>query len=359
MDGLSLMAQPAESLIETFHQPRRLQELKHDDTVMTVAVSDKYIFAGTHTGEISVWSLATFELVKRFQAHKRHIERLVLSDTAASPDAPSRPILVSTAGDAIVSVWCPNTFARLYEIYWLDHIGDVFSCAYSAEQDMLYIGAQNTSIQWIRLGDPDRRVSPDNDNHPSKRFDPFFDSKAVGGKSTSRRKDRRETLIPPANETLEIYRSSIGRNIHTGFIYCMILAKGPTVLVGAEEEVLITGGGEGCIKMWQIKKDKKYDDMEEWAAWEKREIMCLGDEDAQSIFTLAIDGSFLYSGKKRGVIELWDLDTKQKLRVIKDHRGVNFRNGDLINGDIMSLHMAWGYLWSGATTGTAAVSPLG
>lgn len=359
MDGLSLMAQPAESLIETFHQPRRLQELKHDDTVMTVAVSDKYIFAGTHTGEISVWSLATFELVKRFQAHKRHIERLVLSDTAASPDAPSRPILVSTAGDAIVSVWCPNTFARLYEIYWLDHIGDVFSCAYSAEQDMLYIGAQNTSIQWIRLGDPDRRVSPDNDNHPSKRFDPFFDSKAVGGKSTSRRKDRRETLIPPANETLEIYRSSIGRNIHTGFIYCMILAKGPTVLVGAEEEVLITGGGEGCIKMWQIQKDKKYDDMEEWAAWEKREIMCLGDEDAQSIFTLAIDGSFLYSGKKRGVIELWDLDTKQKLRVIKDHRGVNFRNGDLINGDIMSLHMAWGYLWSGATTGTAAVSPLG
>lgn len=108
--------------------------------------------------------------------------------------------------------------------------------------------------------------------------------------------------------------------------------------------------------MWQIKKDKKYDGLEEWAAWPKREIMRLGDEDAESIFTLTIDGSFLYSGKRSGVIELWDLDTKQKLRVLKDHPGVNFRNGNLLNGDIMSLQIAWGHLWSGATSGTVVVS---
>lgn len=337
--------------IDTVNEPPHLQELTHEETVMTIAVSDKYIFAGTHTGQISVWSLATFELVKRFQAHKRQVERLLLAETD------TRPILVSTAGDSIVSVWCPNTFDRLYEIYWLDHIGDVFSCAYSKEQDMLYIGAQNTSIQWIRLGDPDRRSSPDSVNHPRNRIDPFFDSKAVGGKMTPRRKDKREALIPAANETLEIYRSCIGRNPHTGFIYTMILAKGPTVLVGPDEEVLITGGGEGWIKMWQINRnDPKYEGMEDWAAWPKRELMCLGEENAESVFTLAIHGSFLYSGKKNGVIELWDLDTKQKLRVLKDHQGVNFRNGMPINGDIMSLQMAWGHLWSGATTGTAVVS---
>lgn len=358
VNGLSLAPD------DQFNAPQRIQELKHDDSVLTLAVSDKYIFAGTHTGEIFVWSLGTFELVRRFQAHKRHVLWLYLSDPASdqssstsAPDSteshPKRSILVSSAGDALVSVWCSNTFVRLYEIYWLDHIGDVFSCAYSAQQDTVYIGAQNTSIQWVSLSDPDRRVSHNNPNHPDQRIDPFFDSKAVGGKTTPRRKDKREALIPPPNETLEIYRSSIGRGSHTGFIYCMMIAKGPTVLVDPDEEVLITGGGEGWIKLWRIRKDKKYDGMEEWEAWEHREIMCLGEQDAQSVFHIAIDGSFLYGGKKRGVIELWDLDTKQKLRVIKDHRGENGRCGD-----IMSLQMAWGHLWSAATTGTAAVSSV-
>lgn len=353
--------------------PERLQELKHDDSVLVLAVSDKYIFAGIHTGEIFVWSLATFELVKRIQAHKRHVLGLFLSDAALSP-SPSKPhqssdqpessspltpssttrsILISSGGDALVSVWCPNTFVRLYEIYSLDHIGDIFSCVYSTQSDTVYIGAQDTSIQWVRLSDPDRRVSHDNPNHPNRRFHPFFDSKAISGQSTPRRVDKRESLIPQAQETLEIYRSSIGKGSHSGFIYSMLIAKGPTVLVDPDEEVLITGGGEGWIKLWQIKKDPKYDGMSEWAAWDHREIMCLGDEDAQSVFALAIDGSFLYSGKKRGIIELWDLDTKQKLRVIKDHRGEDGRYGD-----IMTLQMAWGYLLSAATTGTVAVGTL-
>lgn len=363
--------QTISSPIQTVNKPPCLQELTHEESVMAVAVSDKYIFAGTHTGQISVWSLATFELVHRFQAHKRHCEKLLLAET------PTRPILISTAGDAIVSVWCPNTFERLYEIYWLDHIGDVFSCAYSKDLDTLYIGAQNRSIQWIRLSDPDRRSSPDSENHPHHRQDPFFDSPAISGLKTPRQRDEKEDLIPPAHETLEIYRSCIGSSPHTGFVYSMILARGPTVLVDPDEEVLITGGGEGWIKMWQIKNDPKYDGLQEWEAWPEREIMCLGEEDGESIFSLAIDGSFLYSGKHRGVIELWDLDTKQKLRVLKDHYGLDFRRphsthvyGDvmhgfnfsgadnkLIHGNVMALEMAWGHLWSAATTGTVVVSP--
>lgn len=348
LNGLSLQAHDESG-------PERLQELKHDDSVLVLTVSDKYIFAGTHTGEIFVWSLATFELVKRIQAHIRHVLCLFLSDTQSSSldtdSSTPRSILISSGGDSLVSVWCPNTFVRLYEIYSLDHIGDIFSCVYSAQNDTVYIGAQDTSIQWVRLDDPDRRVPHDHPNHPNRRFHPFFDSKAIGGQSTPRRVHERERLIPPAQETLEIYRSSIGKGSHSGFIYCMLVAKGPTVLVDPDEEVLITGGGEGWIKLWRIKKDAKYDDMPEWAAWDHREIMCLGEEDAQSVFTLAIDGSFLYSGKKRGIIELWDLDTKQKLRVIKDHRGEDGRYGD-----IMTLQMAWGYLLSAATTGTVAVS---
>ncbi|KAL1848950.1 hypothetical protein Daus18300_013408 [Diaporthe australafricana] len=339
--------------------PVRVQELKHDSSVLALAVSDKYIFAGTHDGELIVWSLGTFELVRRIQAHKRHILWLFLSGSASStthsdsshssPDstsADSRPLLISSAGDALVSVWCPNTFTRLYEIYSLDHVGDVFSCAYSSQQDTVYIGAQDQSIQWVRLNDRNRRVPHNNPSHPDQRHHPFFDSKAPGGSSTPRRKDEREELIPKPEATLEIDRGSVGKFAHFGFVYCMIIARGPTVLVDSDEEVLISGGGDGSIKLWQIKQDDKYNGFEEWDAWEKREIMCLrGDDDdfGESVFSLAIDGSFLYSGKKKGVIELWDLDTKQKLRVIKGHRG-----------DVMALQLSWGYLLSGATTGSAA-----
>ena len=45
------------------------------------------------------------------------------------------------------------------------------------------------------------------------------------------------------------------------------------------------------------------------------DLACLGKDDAESVLSLAVDGSFLYSGKLEGVIELWDLDTTQKLRV--------------------------------------------
>lgn len=341
--------------------PVRVQELKHDSSVLALAVSDKYIFAGTHDGELIVWSLGTFELVRRIQAHKRHILWLFLSGSSSStthsdssqssPDstsANSRPLLISSAGDALVSVWCPETFTRLYEIYSVDHVGDVFSCAYSSQQDTVYIGAQDQSIQWIRLNDRDRRVPHNNPSHPDQRHHPFFDSKAPGGVSTPRRKDKREELIPKPEATLEIDRGSVGKFAHYGFVYCMIIARGPTVLVDSDEEVLISGGGDGSIKLWQIKQDEKYEGYEEWDAWEKREIMCLrGDDDdfGESVFSLAIDGSFLYSGKKKGIIELWDLDTKQKLRVIKGHRG-----------DVMALQLSWGYLLSGATTGSAAVS---
>ncbi|ROV89713.1 hypothetical protein VMCG_10350 [Cytospora schulzeri] len=340
------------------NSPERVQELKHDSSVLALAVSDRYIFAGTHNGELLVWSLATFELVRRIQAHKRHVLWLFLSDspsstshsdsTSSAPDsleADSRSLLISSAGDALVSVWCPTTFTRLYEIYSLDHVGDIFSCAYSRQQDTVYLGAQDQSIQWVRLGDPDRRVPHENPNHPNRRQDRFFDSKAVGGTSTPRRKDKREALIPNPEATLEIHRGSVGKYAHFGFVYCMIIAKGPTVLVDPDEEVLISGGGDGTIKLWQIRQDEKYEGLEEWEAWEKREIMCLGEEDgvAESVFSLAIDGSFLYSGKKKGIVELWDLDTKQKLRVIKGHRG-----------DVMALQLSWGYLLSGATTGSAA-----
>jgi WD40 repeat protein len=116
------------------------------------------------------------------------------------------------------------------------------------------------------------------------------------------------------------------------------MVRGVTRLVESDEDVLISGGGDGTIKLWKLFQDQNRG---------IEELACLGEDDAESVLSMAVDGSFLYSSKLEGVIELWDLDTKQKLRVIRAHKG-----------DVMTLQMGWGYLWSAGSTGFARVSLL-
>jgi di- and tripeptidase len=333
----ALSSSPVEQDTCADAEPQLLHNLKHDSSVLALAVSHEheYIFAGTQDGEIVVWSLGTFQRVRRIQAHKRSVLCLFMSA--------DRSMLFSSAGDATISVWCPETMKRLYEIYSTTDVGDIFSMVYSAQRDTLYIGAQNTSIQWVTLNDANSRVTHESAQHPDRRNHRFFDSKAVGGTSTPRRSDERWSLIPKAEQVLEIPRGAIGMFAHYGYVYCMLIAKGPTVLVEADEEILISGGGDGTIKLWRLGSGKEDDDAD--ANNGIRELVVLGDDDAESVMSLTIDGSFLYAGKLHGIVELWDLDTKQKLRVIKSHKA-----------DIMTVQMGWGYLWSAAATGTATVS---
>ncbi|KAL1895406.1 hypothetical protein Sste5346_005212 [Sporothrix stenoceras] len=352
--------------------PERLHDLKHDSSVLAIAVSDDYIFAGSHDGEILVWSLDSFQLVTRIQAHKRSVLCLFLSPadstdstdsssssttpptdssiptTSSTSSLPSTRLLVSSAGDATISIWSPTTFQRLYEIYSTYDVGDIFSVAFSVQHQTVYIGAQDTTIQWVKVNDPRRRVTSDSAHHPDKRHHRFFDSKAVGGTTTPRRNEERWGLIPRAQTSLEVHPSAIRQFAHYGYVYSMLMARGPAHNLGADEEVLISGGGDGTVKLWKIGQTAdEVDEVDGEDADETggtiREVMTLGNDDAMSVLSLAIDGSFLYCGKLDGVIELWDLDTRQRLRVIKAH-----------NSDIMTLQMNWGALFSASANGFAA-----
>ncbi|KAK4654987.1 hypothetical protein QC762_405830 [Podospora pseudocomata] len=315
--------------------PDQLQELRHDGSVLALAVSDKYIFAGTSKGEIAVWSLGTFQPVQTIQAHKRSVLCLLLADDFK--------YLFSTACEPIINVWCPRTFTRLYEIYSTYDVGDVFSVAYSPQREIVYVGTQTQDIQWISLKDPERKSSHESAHHPDRRQHRFFDSRAVGGTSTPRRTEEFYALIPTAEQVLEIDSGAIRQYAHYGWVFCMLVAKGPTVLVDSDEEVLISGGGDGSIKLWKLcDTGPDYEDGNV-VTGDIEELMVLGEDDSESVMSLAIDGSFLYAGKLGGIIELWDLDTKQKLRVIKAH-----------DGNVNVLKMSFGLLWSGGTGGSAS-----
>ncbi|CAG8975688.1 hypothetical protein HYALB_00007892 [Hymenoscyphus albidus] len=303
-------------------RPELAHHLQNDSSVLALAVGDKYIYAGSQDGEIVVWSLASFELVHRIQAHTRAVLCLFLSADGQ--------LLFSSAGDAIVNAWCPNDLKRLYHIYSTYDVGDVFSVAYSKQFETVYLGAQNTSIQWCSLKDSATRPRPNPDSHPDRRNHRFFDSVQHGGTSTPRPQPSRNALSD--GEVLEIDKAHMMQYAHYGYVYCMLLVRGVTRLVESDEDVLISGGGDGTIKIWKLAHDSQ----------PIKELACLGTDDAESVLSMAVDGSFLYSSKLEGVVELWDLDTKQKLRVIRAHKG-----------DVMTLQMGWGYLWSAGSTGFA------
>lgn len=308
-------------------KPELLHHLQNDSSILTLAVGDKYIYAGTQDGDIVVWSLASFELVSRVQAHTRAVLSLFLSA--------DRKYLFSSAGDAIVNAWDPVTLKRVFHIYSTYDVGDVFSVAYSTQFQTVYLGAQNTSIQWCSLKDSLTRKIPDPEKHPDRRNHRFFDSVQHGGTSTPRPQSTRALIKD--GEVLEIDKAHMIQYAHYGYVYCMLMVRGVTRLVDPDEDVLISGGGDGTIKIWKLLEDQEQG---------LREVACLGVDDAESVLSMTVDGSFLYSSKLEGVIELWDLDTKQKLRVIKAHKG-----------DVMTLQMGWGYLWSAGSTGFARVSP--
>lgn len=303
--------------------PELFHRVQHDSSILSLAVSDKYIYAGTQEGEILAWSLASYELVSRIQAHKRAVLCLFLSQDGK--------LLFSSAGDAIVNAWCPYDLKRVYHIYSTYDVGDLFSVAYSTQYQTVYLGAQNTSIQWCSLKDSRARTTPNEDRHPDKRNHRFFDSKAAGGTATPRSNAGVGEKLVTGGETLEIDKSHMKHYAHFGYVYCMLMVRGASRLVEADEDMLISGGGDGTIKLWKLNEDPDKG---------IEELACLGEDDAESVLSLTLDGSFLYSGKLRGVIELWDLDTKQKLRVIKAH-----------NGDVMTLQMSWGFLFSAGATG--------
>ncbi len=112
----------------------------------------------------------------------------------------------------------------------------------------------------------------------------------------------------------------------------MLLARG--LGDDSRAETLISGGGDGTIKLWSLDCGKN-------TGPRKPASLEHGDN---SILALALEGTVLYSGRLEGDIDVWDLDTRQLIRVVKVH-----------SADVLTLAVGHGLLFSGAANGTAKV----
>lgn len=133
---------------------------------------------------------------------------------------------------------------------------------------------------------------------------------------------------------LEVDNRNIVQYAHNGYVYCMLLAHDPDE-EDFDEEVLISGGGDGTIKIWSL-------ETKNGGSISKLKTLRSGDD---SVLTLALDDTFLYSGRVNGDVNVWDLETCQLLRRVEAH-----------STDVLALSVGHGLIFSGSADGTVKVS---
>lgn len=92
------------------------------------------------------------------------------------------------------------------------------------------------------------------------------------------------------------------------------------------EEVLLSGAGDGVVKVWRLGED---------GSTPPTQIAKLQNGDP--VLSLAVDGSFLYCGLAGGALNIWNLDSQQLVKRITRHTGdlwaVDIISGIAICGD--------------------------
>ncbi|KAG0002902.1 hypothetical protein BGZ79_002102 [Entomortierella chlamydospora] len=290
---------------------------QEEDSVLSLAATEKLLFSGgqgVHGSDIHVWDLEHFQLKANLKGHLGSILCLTLREDGKW--------LFSSSGDGTVRVWDTETFRCLYHIHSSQDVGDVFSIVFSDALNTMYIGCQNTSIQWIDFSDSKPEIPHShNITHNLRSHTPrFFEG-------TTNSKELDEQVI-----RYNIPDSCIVQNCHFGYVYCLLLGKVPNV----EGEILFSGSGEGDIKLWKLKKGKAIEPLKTLKA----------GVDASTL-TLAIHDGFLFCGSQGGNIKIFDLETFQLIRSIIAH-----------DDDVLALVVRGSQVYSASADGVVKFWPI-
>ena len=100
-------------------------------------------------------------------------------------------------------------------------------------------------------------------------------------------------------------------------------------------DALISGGGDGSIKLWHLDANNG-GAITELAALEN------GDN---SVLTMALNDTLLYAGRLEGDVNVWDLDTRQLIQTVKAY-----------TVDVLTLSVGYGFMFTGGASGQAKVT---
>lgn len=342
--------------------PRLVHAWRCPNSVLSLVSTKDWIIAGCGDGHIMIFSKETFVTVAVLPGH--HPSTTTHSTTHTNNQdysgssvysltiTPDERFLFSAGADSLVKVWDLNTLNEIYVIYSVYDIGDIFSVAWIPRHEVLVFGAQNASIQWIKLYDKTSyTTTQDPNNLPSFRFDKFFDSKGPGGKMAPQQHQKRllvaesdakkrhsSTSDGPNNQNtpidlLEIPPKNVIQYAHYGYVYSLLVVnrKLSNYIKDNDEqdEYLVSGGGDGTVKFWSFQKDKG-------------SFQAIYNFDVDlSIFSMCYYDNFLYLGLNNGQVGLFDMDTRQTIRVDKVAD----------EGDVMAMSLHGDCLFRGGAHG--------
>jgi di- and tripeptidase len=303
-----------------------IHRVKAPGSVQALVADDEVIYAGTQDGDIVVWSLDTYDLLATVPAHKESVLSLALS--------PNKTLLFSTGADSVVNVWSTaGPLIRVYSLLSQYEVGDIFCASYSSKLQTLFWGCQNASLQWYRLSLDAAVTSPRLSAAPASRKHRFFDSLGPGGSASAVTDDD-----SPAMNHSGLVATVPARNYlpyaHKSYVYSSRVIITPTSR-SDEDEILITGGGDGVIKLWSLR------DLALSGVVQITKLKIPG----LNVFSLAYKGAFLYAGLSEGVAHVYNLASRQLVHKL-----------DIGHGDVSEILVNENCIFCGTSDGFVKVT---
>lgn len=306
-------------------------------STLSLAADSDHVYSGS-SEHISVWSKATFRLITQLKGH--------LGSVLCLEHAPDRKWLFSSSGDSTVRIWCTKTFTPLFILnpYSDTDAGDLFSLSWCSQRQTIYIGCQNTSLQWYTFSDNPQSSG----NATPRRAHKFFDSfpqqlhRAPAAHNEQHAEESSDgdcvesaTSPPTVHVVLNIPGSNVIDSAHYGYIYCMAVIPSyhPRAFgnhtAPDNQLTLATGSGDECVKLWACGPNARPE--------VKHNLP--GHEGA--ILSLIVKNETVYAGCQDGHVKVWDLETKTLVRSIIVQEGV----------DVLSISMAQSELYTASANG--------
>ncbi|KAF9219228.1 glutathione degradosome [Gyrodon lividus] len=313
--------------------PRLLHSLGDENkSVLSLMANAQHIFVGGQCQDISVWDKQSYALKTRLRGHTGSILALELAE--------DRQWLFSASGDGTVRIWSTTTFVLMYVLHPYLEIGagDLFSLAWNPALQVVYVGCQNTSIQWFdfcqqQIGRRARAQDSSGTSTPTRKVHKFFDSypqythkpaDLLANNFSSSPLSEADTCC---ENVIAISASNVLDSAHFGYVYCMAIM--PSQRSGSDDLALqpcasyqlLSGSGDETVKIWTCTTSGPV-------------LTHTFECNHGAVLSLVVRGDTIFAGCQDGYVKVFDLETKTLIRTIIVQENVDILSLSMMHSDL-------------------------